>query len=251
MNNSDTLTIKRVLPISSLTKKKKVDTTYIEQNLNNWKQVQSYLKKRTIYHDREQNFAIIDLSACSTNFEFDKGRLIQLIRACVDLINLTPEKTPSHIGFWGLADLCFLLKIRYGSRDCLDLCQVIHTLTKKHISAYLDYLKSDIDISIKVDSDLPFEDKIFYDGNVGKLKMCWVESEKYFYANDIFLNDLLLFGFTPSQVKTLIHGSQISGTIAMLPQFVLLKYFKSINAKKEIKEILENGARDKQPDTNI
>ena len=252
MNNSETLTIKRVLPISSLAKKDKADTTYIEQiKPNNWKQVQSYLKKRTIYHDREANFTVIDLSACANNFELDKGRLIQLIRICVDLINLTPEKTPSFIGFWGLADLCLLTKIRYGSKECLDLCETIHTLTQKHISAYLAYLKSNLEITIKANIDLPFKDKILYDGNVGKLKYCWIEDDKYYYANDIFLNDLILFGFTANQIKTKIHASQISGLISMFPKFIITKYCKMINSRKEIESILENGARGRESNTDI
>lgn len=230
--------IKRVVPISNRVKKEVVS---VPANIP--KTVVSYLKKRALYFNAP-DLVMLNLATCVVNTDFDKARFIQLIRGAIDLLELN-SKGVGYLGFFGLADLTLKLRIRYGDRACLNLCQIIHILAEKHIEAYLAYLKSSKKVEIKTGLDYPFESGVFYDGSVGKLIRCWVESERYFYIHDLLLEDLLAFGYTQNQLKTLIHLSQTKKSVELFPEFIVVKYFRMINSKKEIEDILKYGFRER------
>lgn len=202
---------------------------------NNAKYLKPLLAKADIILD--EDILAINVSSWSTHKELDKSKIIKMLRNCYDV-------TP-NISFYGWNGLMLDLNLQYGSKACLEEIKSILGFVKKHVEAYQESKGETANFKI---AEFPEKfaalrvDHIFCKDSSGEscYSHMWKLIDDCYYVYDLFMNDMISFGYTKDQIKVIIHGSQINGRFDMIPNYIKRKYLAIPDGSKVVKDLIES-----------
>lgn len=230
----------RVAPIEQLIKQpiKNFDETvkdYTCFNFKTLKQLKTYLARRDMILSEDKQLVAVNVEAFLINNKWDKAKTIKLVRLISDMTD--------RVAFYGWNSLMLKLDIQYGSKESVDKVKEMMKFIKNHIEAYRSAIGNDKVFSIE---EFPHNladlraDALFCKDKSGE--SCYTKMWKcvggvYYVYEDLF-NDLLKFGYTREQLRTIIHCNETQNAYEGIPKFLIKKYFYIPDGSKAIREAI-------------